>query len=74
MKDLTNDNAAWRVKVDKAHYIDLCSERCAPVFEKFDAERRRLALDSRDELRSDIDELVTKFWEDLGGGTKEKEG
>ncbi len=45
--------------------LDLCPERCAPLFHKFHEEIRRLQQNQKAENEEKIQTLVTQFWKEI---------
>ena len=72
MNDLTGRQDAWRVPISKAHVLDLCPERCAKVYEAFDAARKQALLQSKSNFRQFIDELQDWFWKGVTDGATTK--
>lgn len=70
--DLTGRKDAWRVPITKAHILDLCPERCAKIYESFDAARKGALMTSKSNFKAHIDELQTWFWKGVEDGSTTK--
>lgn len=64
-KDLTGRHDVWHVRLDGPKMMDLCPERCAPLFKQFHEEIRRLQANVKAENEARIQELVTQFWKEI---------
>jgi len=69
MTDLTGRQDAWHVQLSKAHRLDLCPERCAKIYESFDAARKDALMTSKANFKAHIDDLMDWFWKGVSDGS-----
>ena len=73
MNDITDlpPSKKWRVQVTRAQVLDLCVERCAPIYEKFDMQKEKLFATQTENFKQNLHSLVDSFWREVSGATQE---
>lgn len=61
-----------RVPVTRALYLDLCVERCVPIYDKFDIEKERVLAAHSEQFKIRIKALMDNFWKEVTGGAEEE--
>jgi hypothetical protein len=72
--DLTDlpPSKKWRVQVTRAKVLDLCTDRCAPIYQGFNDEKEKLMATHTEDFKQRLHEITDRFWREVSDG-KEKQ-
>lgn len=66
-------NQRRRIQVTRAQVLDLCTERCIPIFDRFDMEKQQLLASHTDEFKRRLTEVMDRFWKEVSAGAAQEE-
>lgn len=72
--DLTGRNDYARVPFlgSRVTVLDLCPERCLPVYEQFEWRHKSETREHAAQFKKNLDALITAFWKEVSSGSPQE--